>query len=1251
MNVFFTSLLKRIYLNRKVFLVLFFLFLALTFISHLTVEKSRSSGGEDHYLYEVQTNAQEEIQKSNEELKTISKILYAHDANEELSFSEFNIETSYPFYIYKKKKIVYWSDYHFVPELKDYENGKKTIYPIEQFNSRFIVNRRRVFGNPESYEIVSLIYLYRDYSSNAGYLKANYNNKIFPTDPSSIQIKKSPTTHLNIYSAKQDFLFSVSPRLSASYHITEIHLITFIFAFCALLLLVAFLASQIWHFHRVHRYDYAFLLLVASLVLGRTLMLYYVIPFAFWESDIFNSKFYGPSPFNPSLGDFALNLFAVAISLFYLVNYYFRMNIYLALINASVFTRQLFAVMIVVLSYVFFTTSFQQLIDIHSAKSLYIYRFDISLTVDFFKKEMKLCCLFIYVLISFIYFSATHICINIFIKLFRKDKRSGWVFFIFASIVVFSITLFWKEVDPAFLILHAAYFSLIYWLNLPRFIYLFRYQTSIYIFVSALFCAGFATSILYNQSIKRDFELKHDFGNKYLAPNDEIGEYMLSTYRDLLKHNDDIIDIFKFGALPREEVSDLALRLFDEKIEYYSHKKSNKVEVNVFDRYGKPLDKSTGAKSYSYYTQRYATKKNQTEHPDLYFVKNPKEELEIFYLEFIKIEDERGIVGYVILKVTPDTTEGYELPVSDEIQPEIYLFSYAIYENGNLISFGGDGFNYEKELKPSIFKDTTLYQTGLEINGVTHVGVKVGNRTIVVSGAKITPYSIFTNFSFLFLVLMSSILLIIVIYAFRYGVAKTNVNFATRVQIYLNGAFLLPLVLVVITTATIVSGKLATNLDLSFINQAESIAISLKPAVKLVNKETTMSGDTVSVIMGNIHQYISIYDSDGMYVGGNRHLTYERGIFSKYINPAVVSEIIEKKKKGVAIKETLGKLEFTTSYVAIKGDDGKLLRILCVPFFSAKTSFNLEILSVLGSLLSVFNAIFIILLILSYFAANSLTVPLRLITNKIKKIDLEKKNEVLTWRSEDEIGVLIRAYNDMLVKLEESKKALADTNKQSAWQQMAKQVAHEIKNPLTPMKLSLQLLQHKLSRGATIDTEQIRGQIDSLTSQIDNLSYIANSFSDFARLPIPKQEIFDFIEVVDKIIGLYIEDKSIRLIRDISMKSVYVKGDMQLTGNIIKNLIVNALQSIPQNRYPRMIMVSVSKGIEAITFSVTDNGVGIPKENQNKIFMMDFSTKKDGSGVGLALAKWVVDNAEGSIWFETREDKGSTFFFTLPLAD
>jgi two-component system, NtrC family, nitrogen regulation sensor histidine kinase NtrY len=216
---------------------------------------------------------------------------------------------------------------------------------------------------------------------------------------------------------------------------------------------------------------------------------------------------------------------------------------------------------------------------------------------------------------------------------------------------------------------------------------------------------------------------------------------------------------------------------------------------------------------------------------------------------------------------------------------------------------------------------------------------------------------------------------------------------------------------------------------------------------------------------------------------------------------------------------------------------------------------------------------------------------------------------------------------------------------------MAKQVAHEIKNPLTPMKLSLQMLQRKIgSDEAAVDINLIRRSVTTMIDQIDNLSDIVTSFSDFARMPVPKMELFDLVEVVKKSIDLYAEDRNIVLTSDIQMNEAWVKGDRQLISRTITNLIINAIQSVPVIRKAQ-IHIGLVPNQESVTLECRDNGAGIPDAIKNKIFMMNFSTKSGGSGVGLAVAKRGIEHADGSIWFETKIDAGTTFFISLPLAE
>ena len=236
----------------------------------------------------------------------------------------------------------------------------------------------------------------------------------------------------------------------------------------------------------------------------------------------------------------------------------------------------------------------------------------------------------------------------------------------------------------------------------------------------------------------------------------------------------------------------------------------------------------------------------------------------------------------------------------------------------------------------------------------------------------------------------------------------------------------------------------------------------------------------------------------------------------------------------------------------------------------------------------------------------------------------------------------------MLANLEKSKKALALSEKESAWREMAQQVAHEIKNPLTPMKLKLQHLKRVLSEAPNIGTD-FNKPIDNLLSQVDTLSDIATSFSSFAKMPMPQSERLNLVEVLKKSVRLFNEDQ-LEIKANIPKQAVWIMGDHQLLGRIFNNLILNATQAMPEGR-PGVLEVEliVTHNKAQITFA--DNGVGVADDIREKIFIPKFSTKAEGSGIGLAIAKRGVEHAGGSIWFESVPNEGTTFFLEFPLTD
>jgi nitrogen fixation/metabolism regulation signal transduction histidine kinase len=416
-------------------------------------------------------------------------------------------------------------------------------------------------------------------------------------------------------------------------------------------------------------------------------------------------------------------------------------------------------------------------------------------------------------------------------------------------------------------------------------------------------------------------------------------------------------------------------------------------------------------------------------------------------------------------------------------------------------------------------------------------------------------------------------------------------------------------------------------------------------------KEGNLGGPDIDRSITQLAQYseldINLFDTEGRLVSASQPKIYQYNLLSRFINPLAYHSIIEDRSNSILLNESVDFLEYKSAYVGIRSfESGRLLGILSIPFFESKYELDKEILVILINILNIFTFIFIVILLASYFASRALTVPLSLITQKIKKTTLTGYNEPLEWESDDEIGMMVGEYNRMLKNLEASKTALARSEKESAWREMAQQVAHEIKNPLTPMKLTLQHLKRTLSQGNSNNTDK---PLNSLLQQIDTLSDIATSFSSFAKMPVPKNQRFEISSVLRKTIQLHENDANHKIISSLEYGNHYVMGDSQLMGRIFSNLIINGIQSVPADTEP-VIKISLNTANNKLVVTIQDNGAGIPEAIRDKIFIPNFSTKDTGSGIGLSIAKRGIEHAGGKIWFETSE-QGTTIFVELPLVD
>ena len=270
------------------------------------------------------------------------------------------------------------------------------------------------------------------------------------------------------------------------------------------------------------------------------------------------------------------------------------------------------------------------------------------------------------------------------------------------------------------------------------------------------------------------------------------------------------------------------------------------------------------------------------------------------------------------------------------------------------------------------------------------------------------------------------------------------------------------------------------------------------------------------------------------------------------------------------------------------------------------------------------------------------------LSEKLKKIRLGKKNETIQWSIDDEVGELIRDYNGMVTKLDESALLLAQTERDTAWREMAKQVAHEIKNPLTPMKLSIQYLQNAASRDEDIDLPAMIKRVSkTLIEQIDNLTHIASEFSSYAKMPTAMNEVFVINDVLASVHDLFRKREDMDIQLQVPINDLFVFADKSQIIRVLNNIVKNAIQSIPKSRRG-LIHIKLNFTDDQVVISIHDNGVGIDEHMREKVFYPNFTTKSSGMGLGLAICSDIIQSFDGRIYFETEKGVGTTFFIELP---
>jgi len=365
----------------------------------------------------------------------------------------------------------------------------------------------------------------------------------------------------------------------------------------------------------------------------------------------------------------------------------------------------------------------------------------------------------------------------------------------------------------------------------------------------------------------------------------------------------------------------------------------------------------------------------------------------------------------------------------------------------------------------------------------------------------------------------------------------------------------------------------------------------------------------------------------------------------KYIIKLVQSSI---EKRYVDIKSVDG-IKNRSSYTQIKDDKFKPLGILNLPYVDDDSFYENEIQEFLIRLSQVYFFMLIIAFALAYFLASYITQSLKTISDKINETSLNQKNEKIVIEANSrEINSLIKAYNAMVDKLEESATMLAQSEREQAWREMAKQVAHEIKNPLTPMRLTVQSFERKFNPEDPDLKQKLNDYTKTLIQQIDTMTSVASAFSNFASMPAQQNETLNVVEVVEFSLDIFNEEY---ITFESEEEEIITIMDRTQLIRIITNLVKNAIQAIPEEQTEKSILVAVKREENNVNITVKDNGIGIELEYIEHIFEPKFTTKTSGMGLGLGIIKNIIENYKGTITFETEFGRGTTFKVSLPIIE
>ncbi|MGL4599661.1 MAG: ATP-binding protein [Bacteroidia bacterium] len=1092
---------------------------------------------------------------------------------------------------------------------------------------------------------IGLILIRNAYPYQNQYLVNDFETQFSLPAETDIELGSSGSS-TGIKNLKGEYLFSLVFKSSATSVVVDWHAwLNFILNLIGFILLIYFLRDETDKLAASIGTFYAALLGVGLVVLLRFITISLHFPAIFYDYELFSPKHYGDADsfWLSNLGDFLLN----AVLLFWMVWFLNQRtrpskklletkHIYLVVFAAGLF-------LLLATLGMFINSMFKGLIQ----------NSDISFHVnDIFSLSIySYIGLLIIAILLAAFFLAADRMVQV-VLLFKLQARELLLIWTATALALIAIMHLLDNVDLVTVLWPFAVFAILFYGRSREQEQTFSFSL---IVVLVFLFSLYSVHMLLKQGMHKEHDSRIVFAEKLAAEQDPIAEHLFTELEKKLRYDTALIR--------QSQTAWLDMSGFEKRIqqEYFSgYWEKYDIRISFFDTMCSPLLRSSSSLSdnITHFDELIARDGTPTYSPDFFFLNNRSGRISYLVRIILQKPGAEKHLGQGTLFVELDSkllseAIGFpELLLDREIgiNKKLVNYSYAKYKSGQLINHSG---KYPYNFSPDEFARYQGVQVFAETTGWNHYLYRPDGLTLVVlSKVEAGWLGKTTTFSYLFA--FFSLLLIAALFIrqlFTAGFTFSNLSFKYRIQLVLVFIVLVSLGLFGAGSIYYIRQQYQTKNAEIISEKAHSVMLEVESKLE-DNRLTPAYRDYATYLLKKFSNVfftdINLYDPQGNLYASSRPKVFDEGLVSKKMNPEAYYQIDIDHRSEFIHDEHIGDLAYLSAYLPIKNKEGQLQAYLNLPYFAKQSDLEKEISTFLVALINVYVLLFALSVLAAIFISNYLTKPLRLIQEKMRQVKLGKKNESIAWYTRDELGSLVGEYNRMIAELANSAELLAQSERESAWREMAKQVAHEIKNPLTPMRLSIQLFERAYRDKAPEMDTKVERMAKTMIEQIDTLSSIATAFSDFARMPKPVNEEMDLCELLTSSIDLFRETSGEIEFRFDSgtIDEAPIFADREQLVRVFNNLFKNALQAIPEEREGK-IEVRLTHAEHKFIVAVTDNGTGISDEVIDKIFVPNFTTKNTGMGLGLAMVKNIVESSNGSIWFETKAGLGTTFYVSF----